>query len=317
MDHYINNELIPNIAIGTWAWGDGINGSRMIFGTKADKTLLSEAFEIAYKSDFVMWDTAPIYGMGTAESILGDFIPDENIILSTKYLPSRNYDPKSIERSLKQSTSRLKGHVPDIYWLHTPQNIEKNIEYMCSLMRCGKIKSIGVSNCNLEQIEAAEKIMNSNGYHLGGVQNHYSLIYRVPERTGIIKWCSTNNVPFFSYMVLEQGALTGVFNGKHGFPVFSRRALAFPRSRLAKLEELHSKLNETGNEYNLDIPQTAIAWGISKGTIPIIGITKPNQAEALKKLNNAALSKKSIYELEKVAFKTGIEVAGSWEKQKK
>lgn len=315
MDYYINNKLIPTVAIGTWAWGDGINGSRMIFGTKTDKTLLSKVFEIAYHSNFIMWDTAPVYGMGTAECILGDFIPNGHIILSTKYMPSRNYNPRSIDCSLEKSISHFNGYVPDIYWLHTPRNIERNVQYMCSLMKAGKIKSIGVSNCNLEQIETAEKIMNYSGYHLGGVQNHYSLLYRVPERTGIIKWCNINKVPFFSYMVLEQGALTGIFNKKHGFPAFSRRAFAFPKSKLSKLEELHIKLKEIGHGYNLDIAQTAIVWGISKGTIPIIGITKPIQADALKNLSNVTLSEKNIYELEKIALQTGIEVAGSWERQ--
>ncbi len=310
----INEKEIPILALGTWAWGTGINGSKMIFGTSTDENTLKESFRIAFDSGFVLWDTAAVYGMGNAERILGECAKDKQIILSDKYTPGKKFNGKAIDKSLSESTQKFSGVIPDIYWLHMPVNLDKNLEHMCSLLKQKKIGSIGVSNCNMAQIKRAEQILNKHGYSLAGVQNHYSLLYRGSEKAGIIEWCGECNIPFFSYMTLEQGALTGRFNNKKGFPAFSRRSFAFPKSKLKQIEILHTEMETIGGKYNLSIADTAIVWAISKGTVPIVGITKPYQAQTLVKLNNVTLSESDVAQLEMTAEKTGVEVSGSWEK---
>ncbi len=314
MPNKINEKEIPVLAIGTWAWGTGINGSRMIFGTTTDKSTLKEVFRIAFDSGFILWDTAAVYGMGNAERILGECAKDKQIILSDKYTPGKKFNGKAIDKSLSGSTQKFSGVIPDVYWLHTPVNLDENVKYMCLLLKQKKIGSIGVSNCHMKQIKRAEKILNQCGQSLAGVQNHYSLLYRGSEKTDIIEWCRDQSIPFFSYMTLEQGALTGRFNSKNGFPILSRRSFAFPKSKLKRIEVLHTEMKTIGEKYNLSISDTAIAWAISKGTVPIIGITKPYQAQALAKLNNVTLSESDVAQLELIAEKTGVEVSGSWEK---
>ncbi len=76
-------------------------------------------------------------------------------------------------------------------------------------MKSGKVKYAGVSNHNLEEIKLAANILAEEGLRLSAVQNHYSLLYRSSEEAGIIDYCRANDLIFFSYMVLEQGALTG------------------------------------------------------------------------------------------------------------
>lgn len=312
MQYQVNGKIIPKLAIGTWAWGSGANGSRMVFGTSADETELQKAFDTAYKNGFILWDTAAVYGMGNAEKILGKYVKNKNIILSDKYTPKKRFNTEEIKQTLSQSIERV-GIVPDIYWLHLPINIEENLTYMCSLLNAGKIGSIGVSNFNLEQIKTAEKILTKHGFKLAGVQNHYSLIFRKYEAENVLSYCNERNIPFFAYMVLEQGALTGRFNGKNGFPIFSRRGMAFPRNKLRKLEPLFEVLKQVGEKYGLTIAETALAWAISKGTIPIAGITKEYQATALTKLNNIILTSDEINMLEKSAKSTCVEVKASWE----
>ena len=62
------------IMIGTWAWGTGNNGSRMVFGNKQDPKVLASSFKEAVKAGFLKWDTAAVYGMGTCETLLGKLI---------------------------------------------------------------------------------------------------------------------------------------------------------------------------------------------------------------------------------------------------
>lgn len=312
MQYQINSKIIPKVAIGTWAWGAGANGSKIVFGTLADEAELHKAFDMAYKNGFVLWDTAAVYGMGSAEKILGQYVKNKSIILSNKYTPKKKFNTEEINQTLNQSIERV-GVVPDIYWLHLPINIEENLTYMCSLLKEGKIGSIGVSNFNLEQIKIAEKILEKYGIKLAGVQNHYSLIFRKYENENMLSYCKEKNIPFFAYMVLEQGALTGRFNGKNGFPIFSRRGMAFPKRKLKKLEPLFEVLKEIGEKYDLTIAETALAWAISKGTIPIVGVTKEYQATDLIKSNDIIITSNEIKMLENSARSTGVEVKASWE----
>lgn len=313
MQYQVNGKNIPNIAVGTWAWGSGINGSKMVFGASPDESELKRAFNTAYKNGFILYDTAAVYGMGNAEKILGKFAADNGIILSDKFTPKKRFNSDLIEKTLTESIDRLKGIIPDIYWLHLPLNIKENLSYMCSLQKFHKIGSIGVSNFSIEQVKIAEKILSENGCKLAGVQNHYSLIYRKHEKSGLVDYCRENNIPFFSYMVLEQGALSGRFNSKNGFPKFSRRGIAFSKSKLKRLEPLHNELRFIGENYGLSISETALLWAISKGTVPIVGVTKEYQAESFLKLKNIILNKAEIEILEKTAQDTGVEIAGSWE----
>ena len=77
---------------------------------------------------------------------------------------------------------------------------------------------MGVSNHNLQEIKQANEILKKYGLKLSAVQNHYSLIERSSEESGILKYCKENDIHFFSYMVLEQGALSGKYDTKHPMP---------------------------------------------------------------------------------------------------
>ena len=81
-----------DIMIGTWAWGTGYGGAKMVFGTKYDEETLIAAFRKATELGFLNWDTAAVYGMGTCESLLGRLIHDrDDIFISTKYFPSSRF----------------------------------------------------------------------------------------------------------------------------------------------------------------------------------------------------------------------------------
>ncbi|MBQ3692976.1 MAG: aldo/keto reductase [Clostridia bacterium] len=313
MSYIINGKEVPPIAVGTWSWGSGQNGSGIVFGSKADPTALNESFNIAMESGFTFFDTSAVYGMGSAEKLLAEFSKDRDFVFSDKFTPMGKFSEEKVDQMYNGSVEKFNGRVPDIYWLHQPKHIEKALPYLCKMKKDGKIGSIGVSNFNLEQLKLADKIVKENGCTLSGVQNHFSLLFRTSEENGVLSWCKENNAVFFAYMVLEQGALTGRYNSKNPMPMFSRRGLAFNKRRLKKIEPLIETLEDVGNSHGLSVSETATAYAIAKGIVPIIGVNKPYQAKSLAKIADVELSGKEVERLEKTAANTGVSVRASWE----
>ena len=308
----------PVCAVGTWAWGEGANGSKMVFGGKRDTEALKNAFNTSLNSGFTLWDTAEVYGMGSSERLLGECIREagdrgRNVIISTKHMPLKKYSPGEVRSALLGSLERLGVGRADIYWLHLPVNSEQNLNECAALVKEGRIGIIGLSNHSLEQIKAADKQLSAKGLRVGAVQNHFSLIRRDPEQLEILRWCHENNVPYFSYMVLEQGALTGKYDDEHPIKGISMRSIQYNKRVLKKLRPLIDCLRETAREHDCKPAQIAISWAISKGTVPIVGITKPSQAEELARTGEIVLTEEEICRLESLADSSGIVSKGVWE----
>ena len=173
----INGKVLPACMVGTWAWGSGMNGSKMIFGKRYDLEQLRNTFETAYNLGFTMWDTAEVYGMGRAEEILGDFVGGrESVIISTKHMPSGKYHKGALKESVVKSLERMKLKEIDLYWLHEPFNYIENINEMIECVEAGLIKHIGVSNFAIDDLKRVHEYIVSKGYKLTAIQNHYSLL---------------------------------------------------------------------------------------------------------------------------------------------
>lgn len=309
----MDNIEIPQIALGTWAWGTGINGGGMIFGNNLNENELKNIFDQAIACGFTLWDTAAVYGMGTAETILGHFIKDKKVIISTKFTPFAIQSKNAMKKSLDKSLSRLGINEVDIYWIHNSKNVEKWTNEIILLIKSGKVKRVGVSNHNLDEIKQAASILEKSGLKLSAVQNHYSLLYRASEESGIIDWCKENNVIFFAYMILEQGVLTGKYTFEKPLKKETRRGQAFPPETLKKLEGLIASLENIGNKYNASISQIVTAWAIAKNTVPIIGVTKISHISDANSALNICLSVDDINLIEKAAKLTNVNKKVPWE----
>lgn len=308
----LQNEMIPSIALGTWSWGTGQGGGDAVFGNYLTAEDLKPIFDSAMKAGLNLWDTATVYGMGASESILGEFTKGrDDVLLSTKFNP-RVGGP--VEDSLNSSLNRLGADHIYIYWIHNPLDVERWTPELIPLMKSGKVKYAGVSNHNLEEIKLAQSILAEEGLKISAVQNHYSLLYRSSEEAGIIDYCNENNIVFFSYMVLEQGALTDKYNAKNPLPSGTRRGEAFNEDVLAKLEGLTHVMKGIGNRHNATSAQVAMAWAIAKGTVPIIGVTRTSQIADAVKAAEITLTAQEIHDLEAAAKETGIVIKGEWEK---
>ena len=156
-------------------------------------------------------------------------------------------------------------------------------------------------------------LLRKKGLKVGAVQNHFSLIRRDPEQLKILDWCRENDVPYFAYMVLEQGALSGKYDDEHPMKGISLRSLEYNRNVMKKLRPLIDRLRELGVKYGVSPAQIAIAWARSKGTIPIVGITKPEQAAELAGSAGIALSTDEAARLEGLADASGVVSRGVWE----
>ena len=306
---------LPKIALGAWAWGN--DGT---FGTNYTEEQLCPVFDAAMAHGLNLWDTAYAYGMGTSEQMLGTFLKGrarDTYLIADKLTP-QCVDPSSdtpVADMWEMQRKLLGVDRMDIYWLHTQTEAPHWIERVAKFFE-GKSDApmIGVSNHNLEEIKEADKILRSHGRRLGAVQNHYSLMNRTSEESGILDYCHANDIRFFSYMVLEQGALSGQYDTHHPMPDNAARAAVY-NPIMDKIEIMNTSLKLLADKYKVSIAQIPLAWAISKGTLPIIGVTKEHHVTDAVQAMKITLTSEEISLLESTADKLNFDAIRLWEKE--
>ncbi len=305
---------LPKIALGAWAWGN--DGT---FGDGIDAADLKPIFDEAMSAGLNLWDTAYAYGMGTSEKVLAGFLKDlprESYLVSDKLTPqcldATSSDPVAAMHNMQLDLMGL-DHF-DIYWVHNTAQAPNWTRALAEFFQGRKdVPMIGVSNHNLAEIKEADAILREHGLRLGAVQNHLSLINRSSEDSGILDWCRKNDVVFFSYMVLEQGALSGKYDTAHPMPKGSARAQTY-NPVLDKLEVLNAKLAEVAKAHGVGVAQVPVAWAIAKGTLPIVGVTKKRHVTDAAAAAAVSLTNAEVAELEELADSLGINAIRFWEK---
>ncbi|KOV84610.1 aldo/keto reductase [Nocardia sp. NRRL S-836] len=309
---------VPAVALGTWAWGDSDEAGDGYFGSQLSESGLREVVEKAQSNGFTLLDTAVAYGMGRSETVLTKALAGydrSEYQLSTKFTPQlagEGDDP--VADMLEQSLDRLGTDYVDLYWIHNPADVARWTPPLIPLLKSGKVRHVGVSNHNMEQIALADRILGEAGFRVEAVQNHYSLLYRSSERVGILDHCREHDVRFFSYMVLEQGALTGRYSPTHPLPEGSRRAAVY-NGILPQLQTLTNRMRAFGQDRGASAADVAAAWAIAKGTTPIIGITKANYVDGLVRARGIELADEEIAELEALADAADVDTRGWWEQE--
>lgn len=274
------------------------------------------------KAGLNLWDTAYAYGMGTSEKVLGGFLKGldrDSYLVSDKLTPQCMdvSSPTPVKDMLDMQLSLMGLDRFDIYWIHNTAGAPDWTEKLATFFEgSNNVPVIGVSNHNLAEIKQADEILRAHGLKLGAVQNHYSLINRSSENSGILEWCRENGVTFFSYMVLEQGALSGEYDTAHPMPEGSARAATY-NPVLDKLEVLNARLSKLADKYGVEPAQIPVAWAIAKGTLPIVGVTKVSHVEDAVKAAAVELSAEDIVGLEELADALQINAIRYWEKEMK
>ena len=305
---------LPKVALGAWAWGN--DGT---FGSGIDAADLRAIFDAAMSAGLNLWDTAYAYGMGTSEKVLASLLeglPRDSYLVSDKLTPqcldAGAADPV---RAMHDGQLALMGLDRfDIYWVHNTSEAPRWTRALAEFFE-GRDDApvIGVSNHNLAEIREADAILREHGLALGAVQNHLSLINRSSIDSGILDWCRDNDATFFSYMVLEQGALSGKYDTAHPMPAGSARAEAY-NPVLDKLEVLNAKLAEVAAAHGVGAAQVPVAWAIAKGTLPIVGVTKERHVSDAAAAASVELTDAEVAELEALADSLDINAVRFWEK---
>ncbi|MFB8342856.1 aldo/keto reductase [Brucella cytisi] len=314
----INDLKIPAAALGTWAWGDSGETGDGYFGSHITQASLEAVADDAHATGFTMWDTAAVYGMGRSETVLGQILKRytrSDYQLSTKFTPQAagaSEDP--VADMLEQSLARLGTDYIDIYWIHNPADVNRWTPCLIPLLESGKVRHVGVSNHNLSEIRLANQILSEAGFRVEAVQNHYSLLHRSSEDAGILGHCRNEGIPFFAYMVLEQGALTGKYSLRNPLPEGTNRAQAY-NGMLPQLKALTEELTSIGEKHGAAAPDVATAWAIAKGAVPIVGVTKPEYIDGLVRATNLKLTSDDIAKLEALADAASVNTRGWWEKE--
>ena len=308
--------MIPKIALGAWAWGN--DGT---FGVDFTEEELRPIFEAGQRAGLNLWDTAYVYGMGRSESVLGKFlrsVPRESYLVSTKFTPQcANLEADNpVIDMYEGSVKRLGTDFIDFFWIHNPVGAPEWTKKLIPLAKSGKIGKIGLSNHNLAELKEAADILSAEGLKVEAVQNHYSLLNRSSEYSGILDWCRENGAIFFSYMVLEQGALSGKYDTAHPFPKDSARGQVY-NPVLPQLEKLNNAMKKIAEANNVGAAQLPVAWAIAKGTLPILGVTKVKHVDDAVKAANLVLSCDEVKALEALADQADINTIRVWEKEMK
>ena len=308
--------IMTKIALGTWAWGAGAFGGDSVFGSNTDVENLKPVFDAAMKAGLNLWDTATVYGMGESEKILAKLSHDykrEEVQISTKFTPqlAQVYE-NSVEKMADASLDRMGLEYIDIYWIHNPMDVERWTPGLIPLLESGKVRRVGVSNHNISEIKHANEILSKAGFKVSAVQNHLSLLYRSSIHGGVLDYCKENDIEFWAYMVLEQGALSGKYNKENPLPAESDRGRKY-NPILGQLTALTDEMTAIGQKYGASCSQVGIAWAIAKGTVPIIGATKERHVIEAAEAAKIQLTQDEAARLEALADATGIDTRGDWE----
>lgn len=261
-------------------------------------------------------DTAPIYGFGEVESLLGEALqnfPRGSYYMATKcgYIgiednnPVVNSEYKHVIEECEKSLKRLKTNYIDLYFVHCPDPntpLEETIKALTELQDKGKIKEIGVSNVNLEEL----KEYNKTGV-VKFVQNRFSLINRsIDKEFG--EYLVENKILLIPYQVIERGQLTNRVLGeiklrggdfRHTKPDWEEEKLSVVTGWVK--EEIYPIAQKTGAK----IEQLAIAWTLHQPFLDfaIVGATNAQQVLTNLKANKIKLTDDVLEEIDNAYHK--------------
>jgi aryl-alcohol dehydrogenase-like predicted oxidoreductase len=211
------------------------------------------------------FDTAEIYHHGRSEIALGEAVRQDGrpVLLASKFAPFRHrVTAAQFASALDKTLERLGRDSLDLYYLHFPSSLRGVgawMRAMATAVRAGKIRAVGISNCDAAQMRHAAGVLARYGIPLAANQVHYSLLHRKPETDGVLDACRRMDVALVAYRPIGRGAISA------GSPAGSGRS------------DLAAVLQEVAAAQSATAAQVALAWLLKRDdhVIPIPGATKP------------------------------------------
>lgn len=221
-------------------------------------------------------DTAYVYGLGHSEQLVKDHRREELVIatkgahdFSTGREVIRN-DPDFITQQVDQSLKRLGVDYIDIYYLHFPDHDTPKAEAVGALQRlreAGKIRAIGISNFNLDQIKEA----NADGY-VDVVEDEFSLLHQDHLTEGMLDYLRDHQISFVPYFPLASGLLTGKYVQDVSFPADDIRSQIadFKQPRYGKILAAVDQVRPIADRHGATVAQTILAWYLQNQLITAV-----------------------------------------------
>jgi aryl-alcohol dehydrogenase-like predicted oxidoreductase len=298
---------ISPISIGTW----GIGGPP--FWSSKDRGQSISTIQAAIDTGINLVDTAPVYGFGLAEEIVGEAIAGrrDKVVIATKCgltwqskeLSSITNDlsPASIIKELEDSLKRLKTDYIDLYQIHFPDPksaIEQVMVALYLLQRMGKTRFIGVSNFNVEQLKTAHEFAP-----IVSLQPKLNMLEQ--EIVGNeLDVCVKKDIGVLAYSPLASGLLTGKYDRSSKFTGWRERGRIgiFQKKKLGQAFNTIEKLKTFAEDRNISLSHLAINWVINqKGvTSALLGMNTPGQVEDNMKSLEIKMTKKEKEEIGKI-----------------
>ncbi len=297
---------VSAIGLGTWAIGG------MFWGKSSDSEAVA-AIETSIDCGITLIDTAPAYGTGHSEKLVGKAVKGkrDRVVIATKCGLDRkkgfiiDLKPTKIRQDLEESLKYLSTDYIDLYQCHWPDPkvpVEDTMEELLKMKEEGKIRAIGVSNFDADLLK---KIPGKAP--VASLQSHYSLLQRDIEKD-ILPLCRENNIGILAYGSLGSGILTGKYEKKPAFSKKDARSFFYPFYKepfWSKSQILLNEMKKIAEKHNRPVAHIAISWLIGqKGiTSALAGAKTPQQATSNADAAEFTLSKEELHTLTQTSDK--------------
>lgn len=298
------------LGLGTWAIGGG--NWQHGWGPQND----NESIRTIHRAldHGINWiDTAAVYGLGHAEEVIARALAgrSDRPYLFTKcalvWDSNRTFfsclKRESVRREVENSLRRLKVDVIDLYQIHWPypeEDIEEGWRTMAEIQAEGKVRYIGVSNFNTEQMQRAQLIAP-----IASLQPPYSLINQSIEDE-ILPFCAQHKIGVIVYSPMASGLLSGTFSAERVTNLpdndWRRHNAEFQQPRLSQNMEIVALLRKIGSRYGRSPGEAAIAWTLRHPTVTaaIVGGRHPGQVDQFIEASTLCFSDDDLSEIDQL-----------------
>ena len=306
---------VSRVALGTWAIGGWMWG-----GTDEAESI--STIRAAVEHGINVIDTAPAYGFGRSEEIVGKAIAESGlrsrVIIATKTglewehgKVFRNASRARIMREIEDSLRRLRTDYIDVYQVHWPDplvTIEETAEAMLTLYCQDKIRAIGVSNFSIQQMERFRRVAP-----LHVLQPPYNLFERAIE-TDVLPYCRKNKIATFGYGALCRGLLSGRMRADTTFEGDDLRRTdpKFIEPRFAQYLAAVERLDRLAQRrFGKRVIHLAIRWVLDQGiTSALWGARHPGQLQAVDEVAGWSLDAPAKAEIDRILRETITDPVG-------
>ena len=305
-----NSDLtVSRICMGCMDFGDAAHGQH---SWTIDEAHTREIVKRGLELGVNFFDTAIAYQSGTSEQYLGralrDFAKRDEVVVATKFLPRTNGEIEAgisgqthIRRSLEKSLQNLGMDHVDLYIYHMWDHQTPLYDIMDGLnqmVKEGKTRYIGISNCFAWQLCRANDIADREGFaKFVSVQSHYNLIFREEERE-MVPFCAQENIALTPYSALAGGRLSK----RPGETSQRLREDDYARLKYDSAADLDApilhRVAELADKRGVSMTEISLAWLLTKVTAPVVGATKLHHIEGAARAVDLALTPEECAYLE-------------------